>query len=250
MGLILVVRYGVFMPDTLQNPQARAGKPEQRTSARYRLSPSPEIEILHGDTGAPIQASLGDLSQGGCFVETDSEHPVDSEVTLVLKRGEDRVKARARIVWSVPNKGLGLAFTSMEGDDFRILESWLSIFVATTWTATNRRRTPRAAMKIAVRVTGYNREGARFTEDTHTAVVSAFGGMVLLRTPVNRGQRLVLSILQSKKMVECIVAHSEALGSQWQVGLAFTVLNQPFWPVDFPAADWSSHHPDAKRYGS
>jgi hypothetical protein len=101
-------------------------------------------------------------------------------------------------------------------------------------------------MQIEVRVSGYNAEGARFTEDTHTDQISAFGGMVILRTPVNRGQRLVLTNRQTKVTVECMVAYREGM----EVGLAFMVLNQPFWPVDFPPAEWSPRHPDAKQFGS
>jgi hypothetical protein len=101
-------------------------------------------------------------------------------------------------------------------------------------------------MQIEVRVSGYNAEGARFTEDTQTYLISAFGGLVILRTPVNRGQRLVLSNLQTKVKVECMVAYREAM----HVGLAFVVQNQPFWPVDFPPAEWSPRHPDAKQSGS
>jgi hypothetical protein len=183
-------------------------------------------------------------------VETDCEIPLGTEVTVRLTKGEDQVRAQARIVRALPKKGLGLAFTSMEGEGFRILESWLSTFVATTWAAENRRRSQRVAMEIKVRVSGYDSAGARFTEDTKTVTISAFGGLVTLRTPVKRGQRLVVTNLQTKKTVECMVANNEAKGTEWRVGLAFMVLNQSFWPVDFPPTDWSTHHADAKRFGS
>ncbi|MEI4927104.1 hypothetical protein Q8G50_31810, partial [Klebsiella pneumoniae] len=60
----------------------------------------------------------------------------------------------------------------MKGEDFRILDQWLSGFVVTSWVVSNRRRTQRVAMDIEVRVSGYNAEGARFTEDTHTVEIS------------------------------------------------------------------------------
>jgi hypothetical protein len=169
-----------------------------------------------------------------------------TELTITLKKSDDYVRAQARVVRAFPNEGLALEFMSMEGDGFRILESWLSTFVAATWVAASRRRSQRAAMQVDVRVSGYDAEGARFTEDTQTDLISAFGGLVTLRTPVNRGQRLVLSNLQTKVTVECMVAHREAM----HVGLAFVGLNQPFWPVDFPPAEWSPRHPDAKQSGS
>src|SRR5579863_8558914 len=180
---------------------------ERRANPRYRLSPPPEVEILRSDNGAPIQANFGDVSRGGCYVLTDCVLPLETEVTVTLKKGGDHVKAQARVVRAVPHGGLVLEFGSMEEEAFRLLESWLSVFVATTWAAANRRRSHRVAMQIEVRVSGYNREGARFTEDTHTVEISGYGCLLILRTVVNKGQRVVLTNLQSKKSVECMVAY-------------------------------------------
>ncbi len=238
------------MSDHPNKPSHKRKSSEHRTSPRYRLPLPPEAEIFHIETGAPIKARLGDLSSGGCFVETDYFPPVGAEITITLTKSGDRVRAQAQVVRVSPNEGLALVFTSMGAEEFRILESWLSIFVATAWVAANRRGTQRVAMHIEVRVSGYNAEGARFTEDTRTIQISGFCCLVTLRTQVNRGKRLTLTNLQTKKTVECLVAYHEASGAAWQVGLAFVALNQPFWPVDFPPADWSRHHPDAKKIGS
>jgi hypothetical protein len=223
---------------------------ERRTSPRFQLSPPPQIEILPTDRGAPIKVRLGDLSQGGCYVETDCVLPLGTEVTVTLEKSGDHVRTQARVVRVSSNKGLALAFTSIEKMGRRILDQWLSTFIATTWSAANRRRSQRAALQIEVNVSGYNAKGAPFTEDTRTVEISAFGGSVILRIPVNKGQRLLLSNLKTKVMVECVVANLEARGTEWLVGLAFIVANQPFWPIDFPPADWSPSHPDAKRYRS
>jgi PilZ domain len=223
---------------------------EQRTSPRYRLSTPPKVEILHTESGAPIKVRLGDLSQGGCYVETDCLLSLGTEVTVDLEKSGDHVRAQARVVRVSPDKGLALAFTSMEGNGLRILYQWLSTFVAATWAAANRRKSQRVAIQIAVSVSGYNAKGVPFTEDTRTVEISAFGGSVILRIPVNKGQRLVLSNPQTKVEVECMVANLEARGTDRLVGLAFIVANQPFWPIVFPPADWSPSHPDAKRYSS
>ena len=227
-------------------PDRQRKNSDRRTAPRYQLSSPPEVEILRVEGGTPVKARLRDLSRGGCFVETDSSLSLGTELTVTLKKSGDHVRAQARVVRAFPNEGLALAFTSMEGEGFRILDSWVSTFVATAWVAASRRRSQRVYMEIEVSVSGYNAEGARFTEDTQTDQISAFGGLVILRTPVNRGQRLVLSNLQTKVKVECMVAYREAM----HVGLAFVVLNQPFWPVDFPPAEWSHRHSDEKQSGS
>ncbi|HEV7967495.1 MAG TPA: PilZ domain-containing protein [Candidatus Acidoferrales bacterium] len=238
------------MADSPQKPGPKRKSSEQRASPRYRLPSPPDVEILDAESGAAIKARLGDLSSGGCFVETDYSLPLGAEVTITLNKSGDHIRAQAQVVRASPNEGLALVFTSMGAEEFRILESWLSIFVATAWVATNRRGTERVAMQIEVRISGYNAEGARFTEDTHTIQISGFGCLVTLQTPVSRGKRLILTNLQTKKAVECLVAYHEASGTAWQVGLAFMALNQPFWPIEFPPVDWSRHHPDGKKIGS
>jgi hypothetical protein len=222
--------------DSQNRNQQRKGS-ERRTSSRYRLSQPPEVEILHAESGTSVKARLGDLSRGGCYVEIDLVLPLETEITIKLKKNGDEVQAQARIVRIFPNQGLALVFTSMEGEGFRILNSWLSTFIATTWVSASRKRTQRLAMQINVRVSGYGAEGARFSEETNTVEISAFGGSVILHTPVKRGQRLVLMRVQTKVTVECLVASHEAKGTGWHVGLAFIVANQSFWPVVFPPAD-------------
>jgi c-di-GMP-binding flagellar brake protein YcgR len=230
-----------FERQIIRNPQI-----ERRANPRYRLSAPPEVEILPTDNGNSFSVNLVDISRGGCFVETDHELPLDSEVALTLKKGSDRIRASARVVRIGPRKGLALEFTSMEREDFQLLDSWLSRFLISTWAEANRRKAQRVAMQVKVNVSGYNSEGARFGEDTNTIVISAFGCLVALHNPVKKGQRVVLSNAQTKRTTECLVASQEGKGTAWNIGLAFTVPNQSFWPVDFPPADWSPRHPDAK----
>jgi hypothetical protein len=238
------------MSDNSQTRDNQRKGSERRTSSRYRLSQPPEVEILHSESSTPVKARLSDLSRGGCYVETDCSLPLETEVTITLKKSAEQVTAQARIVRAFPNSGLALAFTSMEGASFKILDGWLSAFAATAWVAANRKRTQRVAMQIEVRVSGYNSEGARFTVDTNTVEISAFGGSVILETPVRPGQRLVLSNLKTKATVECMVVYGDAKGTARHVALAFVSANQSFWPIVFPPADWSSRDPEAKRSGS
>ncbi len=224
-----------------KKPDQQPKRSDRRTSSRYRSIPFLKAEILDPESGTPVKARLGDLSQGGCSIETDYVLPLGTEVTVMLSKDRDQVKARARVVRASPNEGMGLAFTAMGAEEFRLLDSWLSTFVATSWVAANRRKSQRVAMKIEVMVSGYNAEGTRFKEDTHTIEISALGGLVILKTAVKRGQKLVLSNPKTKVAVECMVAYHETKAAVSHVGLAFVVLNQPFWPVEFPPADWSHH---------
>ena len=74
--------YAPKMSDKCKTQDSEHGNSEQRTNPRYRLSQPPEVEIWHGDNGAPIQASLGNLSRGGCYVETNCIFPLETELTV------------------------------------------------------------------------------------------------------------------------------------------------------------------------
>ena len=107
-----------------QPPPPKAS--ELRRNQRCRLSTPPEAEIFHSENPALITVRLGDLSSGGCFVETSYSVPVETEVTLILTKSGDQVRAQARVVRVFPNKGLGLEFLSIEGNGFQVLQDWLS----------------------------------------------------------------------------------------------------------------------------
>ena len=234
------------MADDPRNRDNSRKPSERRTSSRYVLTQPPEVEIFHPESGTALKARLCDLSRGGCHIETDYMLPLETEVTITLTKSGDEVKAQARIVRAIPNEGLGLAFTSMEGSGFRILDSWLATFIATSWVAANRRRAQRVAMQVQIRVSGYNGEGTRFSQDTNTVEISPTGCSVILQSPVRIGQRLVVTNLKTNVTVECMVAHHGPKEKASEVGLAFTVANQTFWPIVFPPADWSSHDPKTK----
>ena len=169
---------------------------------------------------------------------------------MTLKKGKNEIKADARVVRIVPQEGLAFAFTSIQGLEYRILDNWISGFITSSWVAERRKRSQHVAMQIKVRVSGYDSTGDQFTENTHTVDISALGGSVILSTPLEKEQRLVVSNLQTKVTVECLVVNTELRDSGWQVDFAFVEANQPYWPVVFPPADWSSRSPDAKRFGS
>jgi hypothetical protein len=183
-------------------------------------------------------------------VGSDYLPPVGTELTIRLRKSADQLIAQTQVVRVAPMEGLALEFTSMAAEDFRTLQSWLSIYVATEWVAKNRRRTERVVMPIDVSVSGYNSEGVRFTERTTTIEISGFGCLVTLQAPVGRGKRVALTNLQTKKTVECLIAYHESSGAVMKVGLAFITLNQPFWPVEFEAVDWSGQYAHATNIDS
>src|SRR5216683_1419579 len=218
---------------------------DRRTHPRYEFVAA--VEVVAGESGARIETRVRDLSQQGCYVDTNNVLPLGTVTDVRISKGAQLFEARARVVYSRASKGMGLVFTAIEPDQLRTLETWLAESRETSWLAANRRRSQRVLMTIPVRVSGQTGAGSPFEEETHTRAISAHGALVLMSTQVYRGQRLTLSNIQTKGALECIVAHIDRRkGEHAQVGVEFLLPNPTFWHVAFPPKDWTPRHPDAK----
>jgi hypothetical protein len=218
---------------------------DRRTHPRYEFTAA--AEIVAAQTGARIAMRVRDLSQQGCYVDTSDALPLGTVTDVRITKGTQRFEARARVVYSRPDKGMGLMFTVAEPDRLVILDSWLAESRETSWLAANRRRSQRVLVTVPVRVSGQSGAGPRFEEETHTRAISAHGALILLLAQVHRGQRLTLSNVQTKAVLECVVAHiDKRQTNQPQVGVEFALPNPTFWHVAFPPKDWSPRHPHAK----
>jgi hypothetical protein len=232
--------------------QKPAGGPVAPTGADRRAHPRYEftagVEVVAAESGTRIQTRLRDLSQKGCYVDTDKPLPLETAADVRITKGAQSFEARARVVFSQVSKGMGLVFTTIEREQLGTLETWIGESRETSWLAANRRRSQRVLMKVPVRVSGQTGPGSLFEEETHTLAISAHGALIAVSKQVSKGQRLSLSNVQTRAALECVIAHiGKREGEQIQVGVEFTLPNPIFWHVAFPPKDWTPRHPDAKR---
>src|SRR6266481_1104440 len=218
---------------------------DRRTHPRYEFTAA--VEVVAAESGARMETRIRDLSQQGCYVDTNNVLPLGTVTDVRISQGTQLFEARARVVYSRASKGMGLVFTAMEPEPLRTLETWLAESRETSWLAANRRRSQRVLMTVPVRVSGQTGAGLPFDEETHTRAISAHGALILVSTQVHRGQRLSLSNLQTRAALECVVAHIDRHQRDHpHVGVEFTLPNPVFWHVAFPPKDWTPRHPDAK----
>jgi hypothetical protein len=218
---------------------------DRRSHPRYEFAAA--VEVVAAESGARIETRVRDLSQQGCYVDTNNVLPLGTVTDVRITKGAQLFVARARVVYSRASKGMGLVFTAMEPEPLRTLETWLAESRETSWLAANRRRSQRVLMTVPVRVSGQTGAGLPFDEETHTRAISAHGALILVSTKVHRGQRLSLSNLQTRAALECVVAHIDRHQRDHpHVGVEFTLPNPVFWHVAFPPKDWTPRHPDAK----
>lgn len=219
---------------------------DRRSHPRYAFTAP--VEVVAAGPGPKLQTRVRDLSQQGCYVDTDSPLALGTATDVRITKGAKSFGARARVVYNQPGKGMGLMFTAVEPEQLQTLHTWIEESRETSWIAANRRRSQRVLMNIPVRISGQaGGTSSPFEEETHTLSISVHGALIVVTSPVHRGQRFSLSNMQTKAALECVVAHvDKSSGDQIKVGVEFMLPNSRFWRVAFPPKDWTPRHPDAK----
>jgi hypothetical protein len=96
------------------------------------------------------------------------------------------------------------------------------------------RRSPRAFHKIRVQAQGRTHDRKKFKETCETVVVSARGGLLLLKHEVDNGELLVLTNPETMEELECRVVFLGApLAKGQRVGIEFLTPAPRFWGVEF-----------------
>ena len=96
------------------------------------------------------------------------------------------------------------------------------------------RRSARAFRKIRVQAQGRTHDRKRFKETCDTVVVSAHGGLLLLKHEVNNGEVLLLTNPVTQEEQECRVVYlGEPLDKGQRVGIEFLTPAPRFWGVEF-----------------
>jgi PilZ domain len=96
---------------------------ERRRGPRYQFTATVELVDLKSRTR--VQARTSDLSGGGCYVDTTSPLPVDMTVKMRLTRENLSFSVEAKVAYSLPGMGMGLAFTSADPEQVAVLKRWI-----------------------------------------------------------------------------------------------------------------------------
>lgn len=111
------------------------------------------------------------------------------------------------------------------------------------------RRSRRLYVQIRVRAKWSLEDKTSVSEDTETFVVSPYGALIRLGSPLPLGQRIALqntSTYETQESVVVFVSKDATKDGRFNVGIEFTKPNASFWRVAFPPEGWSPSHPDAK----
>ena len=115
-----------MIPSGAEKPAGPSVAPagaDRRTHPRYEFIAA--VEVIAAESGARIETRVRDLSQQGCYVDTNNALPLGTVTDVRITKGAQLFEAQARVVYSRASKGMGLVFTAIEPEPLRILETWL-----------------------------------------------------------------------------------------------------------------------------
>ncbi len=104
----------------------------------------------------------------------------------------------------------------------------------------DRRKGKRVNLRFSIEVSGFNRQGVLFAENTETTDISESGCRFALKERVGRGDVVAIK-LRNRQGEDRDAAHAELFqiiwraqdGELWLVG-ALKLRNDKFWEVSFP----------------
>jgi hypothetical protein len=105
----------------------------------------------------------------------------------------------------------------------------------------NKRRSRRVVIDVAVTLFGQNPDGKIFEEKTKTVSVNAHGCLVVLKTELDPQKPVLLVNARTGAEVQCRSCYRKEIEKGLvEVGLAFVVPSPCFWCINFPPEDWNS----------
>jgi len=96
---------------------------ENRRSPRFPFIAV--AEVTHTDSGEQLDSRVAELSLNGCYVDMLNTFPVGDEIVIKIFAESECFEATARVIYSHPNLGMGLAFQQVSLKSGQLLRQWL-----------------------------------------------------------------------------------------------------------------------------
>lgn len=116
-------------PPKRRDSGAKAGTstaqpPERRRSLRIPFTAG--VVAVEPRSQTEIDAHTTDLSAYGCYVDTMSPLPAQTEIDLRLTRNGKSFHTRARVMYCQAGVGMGLLFTEIAPEERPMIERWFA----------------------------------------------------------------------------------------------------------------------------
>ena len=100
-----------------------AARRDRRQYPRFRCPGN--VQLGRAESAQQVWAKLGDLSLGGCYINTPVPEVVGTKLRLVLQIDNNRIAALGEVRTCVPALGMGVQFTEFESSSRELLKQVL-----------------------------------------------------------------------------------------------------------------------------
>jgi hypothetical protein len=97
---------------------------ERRNAPRYPFIE--EVEVTEILTDTKLVGKTSDLSIDGIYLDMLNASPEGTEVRVRISYKNTIFTTLGRVVFVLPNMGMGVVFTNVEDDQQAILQEWIS----------------------------------------------------------------------------------------------------------------------------
>jgi hypothetical protein len=97
---------------------------EHRHAPRYLFIAEAEVTEILSNT--MLIANTSDLSIGGCFLDMLNPSPEGTDIRVTISHKSKTFTTLGRVVFVLPNMGMGVVFKSVEDGQLAILQEWIS----------------------------------------------------------------------------------------------------------------------------
>jgi len=98
--------------------------PESRHDPRYQLVAEAEVTEISSDT--TLISKTSDLSLGGCYLDMLNPSQEGTEVRVRISHNNTTFTTLGKVVFVLPNMGMGVDFRSVEDNQLAVLQEWIS----------------------------------------------------------------------------------------------------------------------------
>lgn len=86
-------------------------------------------EVTETVFGTRLSARTSEIGLGGCYIDSLNPFPAGTLVHLRILRDQGVFETEAKVVYSDPRFGMGLAFAESKPEHRSLLEAWLTELV-------------------------------------------------------------------------------------------------------------------------
>ena len=215
------------MSQTVSSSSEREWRARRRFARVPILAP---VDIYTKDTvGPPLVGRIDNLSVGGVLTSCRERFDLQTELAMLFQLPTgSRIHAFGRVIYVVPERHFGVAFSDLDPEARLHLEEFTQKMLGYA------RRSSRVPYRTHLTIRPGLGDSSHQEESADSVLVSRNGGLLVCRASYSVGQEVYLWSPEQKcgARARVVFQHVWGTGGLVEVGVEF-LTDEDFWKIDF-----------------